>query len=92
MRLYDSLNPKGSLVTLSLPNPFLRVISIFVPVFSQPIWPPVKVLITGAILAPGTRTVACALRLMGHKKKETTLKSIHLTKTNLRAEMVQTAL
>jgi integrase/recombinase XerC len=30
--------------------------------------------------------------LMGHKKKETTLKYIHLAKTNLRQEMVQTAL
>ena len=29
---------------------------------------------------------------MGHKKKETTLKYIHLAKTNLRAEMAQTAL
>ena len=77
---------------LSLPNPFLRVISIFVPVFSQPIWPLGKILITAAILAPGTRTVASVLRLMRHKKKETTLKSIHLTKTNLRAEMVHTAL
>ena len=30
--------------------------------------------------------------LMGHKKKETTLKYIHLAKTNLRTEMVETAL
>jgi len=30
--------------------------------------------------------------LMGHKKKETTLKYIHLAKTNLRQEMSQTAL
>jgi hypothetical protein len=29
---------------------------------------------------------------MGHKKKETTLKYIYLAKTNLRQEMVQTAL
>jgi hypothetical protein len=29
---------------------------------------------------------------MGHKKKEATLKYIHLAKTNLRVEMVQTAL
>jgi hypothetical protein len=29
---------------------------------------------------------------MGHKKKETTLKYIHLAKTNLRTEMAQTAL
>src|SRR4051812_31272637 len=30
--------------------------------------------------------------LMGHKKKETTLKYIHLARTNLRKEMVETAL
>src|SRR5687768_18603128 len=50
---------------LSLPNPFLSVISIFVPVFARPIWPHAKVLITGAILAPDTRTVASILRIMG---------------------------
>ena len=31
-------------------------------------------------------------KILGHKKKETTLKYIHLAKTNLRQEMVQTAL
>ncbi len=30
--------------------------------------------------------------LMGHKKKETTLKYIHMAKTNLRTEMVNTSL
>jgi integrase len=30
--------------------------------------------------------------LMGHRKKETTLKYIHLTRTNLRKERVETAL
>jgi hypothetical protein len=50
---------------LSLPNTFLSVISIFVPVFSRPVWQHAKVLLTGTILAPGTRTVASILRIMG---------------------------
>ena len=50
---------------LSLPNTFLSVISIFAPVFSQPVWQHAKVLLTGAILAPGKRTVASVLRIMG---------------------------
>jgi hypothetical protein len=35
-------------------------------------------------------SLATLQELMGHKKKETTLKYIHLAKTNLRAEMVET--
>lgn len=50
---------------LSLPNTFTAVISIFVPVFSRPVWQHAKVLLTGAILAPGKRTVASILRIMG---------------------------
>jgi len=37
-------------------------------------------------------SLASLQELMGHKKKETTLKYIHLAKTNLRAEMIETAL
>jgi len=51
---------------LSLPTPFLSVIAIFAPVFSWSVWLHAKVLITGAILAPGTRTVTSILRIMGH--------------------------
>jgi len=51
---------------LSLPTPFLSVIAIFAPVFSWSVWLHAKVLLTGAILAPGTRTVASILRIMGH--------------------------
>lgn len=51
---------------LSLPTPFLSVIAIFAPVFSWSVWLHAKVLLTGAILAPGTRTVASILRVMGH--------------------------
>ena len=37
-------------------------------------------------------SLATLQELMGHKKKETTLKYMQLAKTNLRQEMVQTAL
>jgi len=42
----------------------MRVIA-FAPLFSKPVFNRVKVLLTGAILSPHTRTVANALRVMG---------------------------
>ena len=50
---------------LSLPVAFSSVIGVFAPVFSRPVWPHVKVLLTGAVLAPGSRTVTAILRIMG---------------------------
>jgi hypothetical protein len=50
---------------LALPTTFISVIAVFAPVFSKPVWQHVKVLITGAILAPGRRTVTAVLRVMG---------------------------
>ena len=47
---------------LTLPTEFLRVIAVFAPVFSKPVWQHVKVLLTGAVLAPGRRTVTTVLR------------------------------
>jgi integrase/recombinase XerC len=46
----------------------------------------------GAHKADKQMGIATLQELMGHKKKETTLKYIHLARTNLRQEMVQTAL
>jgi site-specific recombinase XerD len=46
----------------------------------------------GAHKADKQMGIATLQELMGHKKKETTLKYIHLAKTNLRQEMMQTAL
>ena len=50
---------------LSLPIAFSSVIGVFVSVFSRPVWPHVKVLLTGAVLAPGKRTVTALLQIMG---------------------------
>ena len=50
---------------LSLPTPFVSVIAVFAPVFSKPVWQHAKVLLTGAILTPGKRTVTSALCVMG---------------------------
>ena len=46
----------------------------------------------GAHKADKQMSLATLQALMRHKKKETTLKYIHLAKTNLRQEMVRTAL
>src|SRR5262245_18067608 len=50
---------------LSLPITFSSAIGVFAPVFSRPVWQHVKVLLTGAVLAPGQRTVTAMLRIMG---------------------------
>jgi hypothetical protein len=41
------------------------MIAPFVPLFSRPVWRHAQVLLVGAILAPGIRTVAAVLRVMG---------------------------
>jgi hypothetical protein len=40
-------------------------LSVFRPCFTAPVWNHVLVLVTGAVLAPGKRTVTQALRVMG---------------------------
>ena len=52
---------------LSLPITCSSVMGVFAPVFSRPMWQPVKVLLTGAILAPGKRTVTALLWIMGRR-------------------------
>jgi hypothetical protein len=49
----------------TLPVEMIRVLSLFAPLFSKSVWQHVQVLVAGAILAPGKRTVASALRAMG---------------------------
>ena len=49
----------------TLPEQMIRALAPFAPLFSRSVWRQVRVLITGAILAPGCRTVSPALRAMG---------------------------
>ncbi len=50
---------------LDLPRKIIQVLSTFESVFTKPSWQTAKVLLIGAILAPGQRTVAAILRVMG---------------------------
>ena len=50
---------------LTLPSELTSLIVGFAPLFSKPVWKHVQVLLIGAILAPGKRTVTSALRVMG---------------------------
>ena len=49
----------------TLPATLIRVLRPFEPVFSGRVWPWATALVVGAILAPGPRTVAAALRVLG---------------------------
>jgi hypothetical protein len=49
----------------TLPTTMIRLLAPFAPLFSESPWQHVQVLLTGAILAPGKRTVASALRAVG---------------------------
>ena len=43
----------------------IQVLAPFAPLFSRRVWQHVQLLLAGAILAPGKRTVASALRAVG---------------------------
>jgi DDE superfamily endonuclease len=49
----------------TLPAKMLHLLNPFMPLFSRRVWPHVQVLLAGAILTPGARTVSAALRVMG---------------------------
>ena len=49
----------------TLPTQMIRVLLPFVPLFSKRVFQHAQVLLAGAILAPGARTVSSALRAMG---------------------------
>jgi hypothetical protein len=58
----------------TLPDEYLKLLLVFAPLFSDLIWQHAQVLLLGAILAPGQRTVTAALRIMGlgaHKHFQT---------------------
>jgi len=48
-----------------LPREIVRVLRVFEDAFSERVWEQARVLVVGAILAPGQRTVASALRVTG---------------------------
>jgi hypothetical protein len=49
----------------NLPPAIIQVLRQFEPLFSERVWEWAKILLVGAILAPGKRTVSSALRVMG---------------------------
>src|SRR3954462_11417632 len=52
-----------------LPDVMIQVLTPFAPLFSERVWQHAQVLLAGAILAPGKRTVSSALRAMGLDKE-----------------------
>ncbi len=50
---------------LSLPDEMIAVLQPFAPVFRKRVWERALVLVVGALLVPGQRTVAAVLRVMG---------------------------
>jgi hypothetical protein len=55
----------------TLPPKMVQALVPFAPLFSKRVWQNARVLLMGAILAPGSRTVSSALRAMGldHEKR-----------------------
>src|SRR4051812_43295867 len=55
----------------TLPTAIIQLLAPFAPLFSKRVWPHVRVLLVGAILAPGKRTVSAALRGagLGHARR-----------------------
>jgi hypothetical protein len=49
----------------SLPEAIIAVLRPFAGLFSRPVWAHVQVLLVGALLCRGPRTVAAVLRIMG---------------------------
>ena len=50
---------------LTLPDAIVSVLFPFAMLFTSPTWRKAQLLLVGAILTPGQRTVAAALRVMG---------------------------
>jgi len=59
------LLPLADLSMTLLPKLFTGVLEGFAPLFSARIWPQVQLLIVGAVLSPGKRTVTATLRVLG---------------------------
>ena len=52
-----------------LPAAIARVLECFRPLFSPRIWPRARLLLLGALLSPGRRTLTQALRVMGRSQE-----------------------
>ena len=52
-------------MTPTLPEAIILVLAPFAPLFSERVWQHAQVLLLGAMLTPGTRTVTGALCVMG---------------------------
>ena len=59
------LLPLSDLSMTLLPKWFTGILEGFAPLFSARIWPRVQLLVVGAVLSPGKRTVTAALRVLG---------------------------
>ncbi len=59
------LLPLSNLSMTLLPKWFTGVLQGFSPLFSARLWPQVQLLVVGALLSPGKRTVTAALRVLG---------------------------
>ena len=55
---------------ITLPPEMMIILTHFAPLFSERAWEWARVLVAGAILAPGKRTVTSALRVMGLSKEK----------------------
>src|SRR3954465_1544410 len=53
----------------TLPTTRIQLLAPFAPLFSKRVWQHVQLLLAGAILAPGKRTVASALRAVGSEEE-----------------------
>ena len=50
---------------LTLPDAIVPILAPFAMLFTNPTWQKAQLLLVGAMLTPGQRTVAAALRVMG---------------------------
>ena len=50
---------------ITIPLEMMLILKPFAPAFSDRIWDLVQLMVVGAILAPGKRTVTAVLRVMG---------------------------
>ena len=57
---------------LTLPNAIVALLLPFTTLFTNPTWQKARLLLVGAVLATGQRTVAAALRVMGRRDQRAT--------------------